>query len=109
MLPAPETSLVAPVSGGAGSEAVDAQRPLKIGLTKNAKRLVQIRQQRLEINGQHEETDYVDLDSVTNEIKEATQLYKKHGWEIIDVSKNLGINNPRNMNKKIRKTHKGLR
>ena len=68
-------------------EAINAQRPLKIGLTKDPKRLVQIRQQRLEINGQHQETDYVDLASVSEEIKEADDLYKEHGWPVIDVSK----------------------
>lgn len=67
-------------------EAVNAERPLKIGLTKNPKRLVQIRQQRLELNGQHEETDYVDLGAVSEEIKEANALYKKHNWAVIDVS-----------------------
>ena len=68
-------------------EAVFAERPLKIGLTKDPKRLVQIRRQRLEVNGQHEETDYVDPDSVANEIRAANELYKKHGWPVIDVSR----------------------
>jgi len=68
-------------------EAVFAKRPLKIGLTKDPKRLVQIRRQRLEVNGQNEETDYVDPDSVANEIRSASALYKKHGWPVIDVSR----------------------
>lgn len=68
-------------------EAVFAERPLKIGLTKDPKRLVQIRRQRLEVNGQHGETDYVDPESVASEIRNANALYKKHGWPIIDVSR----------------------
>ncbi|MCK5446015.1 MAG: kinase/pyrophosphorylase [Rhodospirillaceae bacterium] len=68
-------------------EAIHAQRPLKIGLTKNPKRLVQIRRQRLELNGQHEETDYVDFDSVAEELLEAEALYDENGWDVIDVSR----------------------
>ena len=68
-------------------EAIDAKRPLKVGLTKDPKRLVQIRRHRLELQGQHEETDYADPASVAEEIKEARAIYDKHGWDVIDVSR----------------------
>ncbi len=66
---------------------IRAECPLRVGLTKDPRRLVQIRRQRLKMQGQAEETDYIDPDAVTQEIREAKRLYSKHGWPIIDVSR----------------------
>jgi len=68
-------------------ELVAAGRPLIVGITKEPRRLVQIRVQRLKMQGHTEETDYVDLDAVTEEIREAKALYKDQGWPIIDVTR----------------------
>jgi hypothetical protein len=60
---------------------------LIIGLTKDPKRLVEIRRQRLRILDQDEETDYVDLDKVSKEINDARRLFTKHDWPVINVSR----------------------
>jgi len=68
-------------------ELFTANSPLIIGLTKDPKRLVEIRRQRLRILDQDEETDYVDLDKVSKEINDARRLFTKHDWPVINVSR----------------------
>lgn len=68
-------------------ELLLAEHPLKVGITKDPRRLVQIRRQRLKMQGHDEDTDYVDLDAVAQEIRDAKRLYIKHGWPVIDVSR----------------------
>lgn len=78
-----------PIVPGMGmpEELIEAGRPLKVGITKDPRRLVQIRRQRLKMQGQAEETDYVDPDAVAQEIREAKRLYGEQGWPIIDVTR----------------------
>lgn len=59
---------------------------LVVGLTKDAKRLVEIRRSRLLSLKQDAETAYVDLDEVRAEINDARRYFKQRGWPIIDVS-----------------------
>ena len=68
-------------------EIFKSAKPLIVGLTKDPKRLVEIRRQRLRLLEQAEDTDYVDVDMVTKEINEARKLYTKHGWPVINVSR----------------------
>ena len=68
-------------------EALSSKNPLRIGLTKDPRRLVQIRKNRLRMLGEEEETDYVDLDTVTHEVAEARRLYTTQGWPVIDVTR----------------------
>ncbi len=68
-------------------ELFTANGPLIIGLTKDPKRLVEIRRQRLRILDQDEETDYVNLDIVSKEINDARRLFTKHDWPVINVSR----------------------
>lgn len=68
-------------------ELFTANGPLIVGLTKDPKRLVEIRRQRLRLLDQDEETDYVDLEKVSNEINEARRLFTKHNWPVINVSR----------------------
>ena len=68
-------------------ELFAAANPLIVGLTKEPKRLVEIRRQRLRLLDQDEETDYVDLEKVSKEINEARRLYTKHDWPVINVSR----------------------
>lgn len=68
-------------------EVLKAGRPLVIGLTKDPRRLVQIRRQRLKMQGHTEETDYIDPDLVAQEIREAKRLYEEHKWPVIDVTR----------------------
>lgn len=78
-----------PIVPGMGlpEELLKASRPLKIGITKDPRRLVQIRRQRLMMQGHEAETDYVDPDAVAKELREAKRLYADQGWPIIDVSR----------------------
>ena len=61
---------------------------LIVGLTKDPARLVQIRRNRMRMiaSGQ-DNTDYVDLDSVREEITFARRLYRTHRWPEIDVTR----------------------
>ena len=68
-------------------ELFKANGPLIIGLTKEPKRLVEIRRQRLRMLDQDEETDYVDLEKVSKEINEARRLFNKNDWPVINVSR----------------------
>jgi len=68
-------------------EVIDAAKPLIVGFVHDPKLLVQIRKNRLRQLEQDEETDYVDIDTVTKEVGEARRLFDKHGWPIIDVTR----------------------
>lgn len=68
-------------------ELTAATGPLIIGLTKDPHQLVQIRRNRLLMLNQHEETDYVDLETVIEEVKNARRLYAKNRWPVIDVTR----------------------
>ncbi len=68
-------------------EVFEVTSPLVIGLTKDPKRLVEIRRQRLKMLDQDENTDYVDLEIVSQEINDARRLYAKNEWPVINVSR----------------------
>ena len=68
-------------------EIFDTQNPLIIGLTKDPKRLIEIRRQRLRILNQDENTDYIDLEMVSKEINDARRLFSKYDWPVINVSR----------------------
>ena len=68
-------------------EVLAAKHPLIVGLTKDPRRLVQIRRQRLKLLKQDGNTDYVDIEMVSKEINEARRLFAKHEWPVIDVTR----------------------
>ncbi len=68
-------------------ELLEAERPLIVGLINDPRQLVQIRRNRLKSLGQDEETDYIDLDTVTREVQEARRLYSSRKWPTIDVTR----------------------
>jgi len=68
-------------------EIFNTQNPLIIGLTKDPKRLIEIRRQRLRILNQDENTDYIDPEMVSKEINDARRLFLKCDWPIINVSR----------------------
>jgi regulator of PEP synthase PpsR (kinase-PPPase family) len=37
--------------------------------------------------GEARDTDYVDIDSVRNEVSAARKLFDQHDWPVIDVSR----------------------
>ena len=61
--------------------------PLVIGLTKDARRLVEIRRQRLKLLDHDDNSEYVDFEAVSKEITEARKLFTKHNWPVINVSR----------------------
>jgi regulator of PEP synthase PpsR (kinase-PPPase family) len=65
----------------------DLKKPLIVGLTINPEKLMQIRQTRLALLGQEIGIDYVDLESIKNEIAESRKLFAKLNCSIIDVTR----------------------
>jgi len=61
---------------------------LVIGLTKDPERLVQVRRNRLRMIAEgYDETEYVDLDTVREEVAFARKLCRQHNWPIINVTR----------------------
>jgi len=63
------------------------KKPLVVGLTKDASSLVQIRRNRLQMIARDEDTNYVDLSVVREEVATARRLCTEHGWPVIDVTR----------------------
>ena len=61
--------------------------PMFVGLTESPKRLIEIRRNRMRQMGQTEETDYLNIDQVEEEVKEARRFYTRMGWPVIDVTR----------------------
>jgi regulator of PEP synthase PpsR (kinase-PPPase family) len=68
-------------------ELMHAKKPLVVGLTNDPRQLVQVRRNRLKSLGEDEETDYIDMETVAGEVKEAKLLFISQGWPIIDVTR----------------------
>lgn len=62
-------------------------KPLIVGLTISPDRLIQIRKTRLQSLNQEEETNYVNMEEVQQEIAESRKLFSKHRWPVIDVTR----------------------
>lgn len=69
------------------SSIYELKNPLIIGLTINPEKLVQIRHTRLNSIGSESSTDYVEIESIKNEIAESRKLFAKLNCPIIDVTK----------------------
>lgn len=63
------------------------KKPLIVGLTIDASRLLDIRKTRLVAMNQSVDTDYVREERVREEIEETRRLYRKNGWPVIDVTR----------------------
>ncbi len=68
-------------------ELMNARRPLVIGLTKDPGQLIQIRRNRLRLLAQDDQTDYVDPESVREELAQARRLCAEHRWPVLDVTR----------------------
>jgi [pyruvate, water dikinase]-phosphate phosphotransferase / [pyruvate, water dikinase] kinase len=64
-----------------------ATKPLIVGLTTHADRLIQVRRNRLRSLNQTDQSDYVDEDRVIEEIQLARRLFAQHEWPVIDVTR----------------------
>ena len=62
------------------------KKPLCVGLTKDPRKLVRIRRSRLEMGAHSDETDYVDIHTVSEEVQEARKFFDSQEWPIIDVT-----------------------
>jgi [pyruvate, water dikinase]-phosphate phosphotransferase / [pyruvate, water dikinase] kinase len=69
------------------AELLSAHRPLIVGLTKDPGQLVHLRRNRLRLLGQDEQTDYVDPDSIREEVAQARRLCIEHHWPMLDVTR----------------------
>ncbi len=69
------------------AEVLETKKPLVVGLTNDPKRLVQIRRNRMRMLSETDETDYVDLETVSNEVNDAKRLFTQQGWPVIDVTR----------------------
>jgi len=58
-----------------------------VGLTAEPERLVDIRKNRLVSLKEVENTKYVDIETIRNEIEEAKKTFKKYKWPMIDVTR----------------------
>ncbi len=61
--------------------------PFIVGLTKDPARLVQVRRNRLQMLSQDANTEYVDPDSVREEVAAARKIFARHNWPVIDVTR----------------------
>ena len=61
--------------------------PAVVGLTNDPKRLIEIRRQRLRFLDQDPDTDYVDEESVKEEVASARRLFTQYEWPVINVSR----------------------
>jgi len=67
---------------------LELKNPLIVGLTINPEKLSQIRQNRLTSMGTEDmSTDYINLESIKNEIAESKKLFAKLKCPIIDVTR----------------------
>lgn len=70
------------------SELLELNGPLIVGLTKDPESLVHVRRNRLRmISDSDDETDYVDIAVVRDEVAAARKLCRQHGWPLIDVTR----------------------
>lgn len=68
-------------------ELYGLRNPLVVGLTTAPERLIQVRRNRLLSLSQIPDTDYVDGDKVSNEVKFARRMFADNGWPVIDVTR----------------------
>jgi regulator of PEP synthase PpsR (kinase-PPPase family) len=68
-------------------ELFAVKRPLIVGLTKDPGQLVQIRKNRMQMIAKDEDSDYVDLAAVREEVVQARRLCAENGWAVLDVTR----------------------
>jgi hypothetical protein len=63
------------------------KKPLVVGLVIQPERLGQIRKSRLLSLNEQKETNYVELDSIEEEVRQSRQIFAKNNWHVIDVTR----------------------
>ena len=69
------------------SALLATKTPLIVGLWASPDRLVQVRRNRLNTMGEVRDTNYVDVDSVRNEVSATRRLFEQNDWPVIDISR----------------------
>lgn len=65
----------------------ELEHPMVVGLKIGVERLLQIRSQRLVSLNENSKTDYVNEEAVRAEVTEASRLFQRNKWPVIDVSR----------------------
>jgi [pyruvate, water dikinase]-phosphate phosphotransferase / [pyruvate, water dikinase] kinase len=68
-------------------EILDLKKPFVVGLKVSPDRLIAIRTNRLLSLNTDANTEYVNEDSVREEVVFANRLYERQGWHVIDVTR----------------------
>ena len=63
------------------------KKPLVVGLTTSADRLIAIRRNRLLSLNQTPDTDYVEQEAVNRELTFARRMFADNDWPVIDVTR----------------------
>jgi [pyruvate, water dikinase]-phosphate phosphotransferase / [pyruvate, water dikinase] kinase len=69
------------------AQLLSARKPLIVGLWVSPDRLVQVRRNRLVSMGEGRDTNYVDPETVREEITATRRLFEQNDWPSIDVSR----------------------
>ena len=63
------------------------KKPIIIGLIKDPRSLMQVRQTRLKMMGEKTQTSYDDINHIKFEISQARLIFTKYAWPFVDVSR----------------------
>jgi hypothetical protein len=70
------------------TEIEGLSKPLVVGLVASPERIVQIRQNRLlALHAEDKDSNYIDRQSVADEVARARRLFDRHNWPVIDVTR----------------------
>ncbi len=67
-------------------EVLDLNCPLVVGLMKDPKYLIQVREGRIQALRQDPASDYVNIESVKKEITETQRICEKYEWPILNIT-----------------------
>ena len=63
------------------------QKKCIVGLTAEPERLIDVRKNRMTSLNEKHGINYIDLETIKNEVEEAKKTFKKYKWPIIDVTR----------------------
>ena len=63
------------------------QKKCVVGLTAEPERLIEVRKNRMTSLNEKHGINYIDLETIKNEVEEAKKTFKKYKWPIIDVTR----------------------
>ena len=63
------------------------QKKCVVGLTAEPERLIDVRKNRMTSLNEKHGINYINLETINNEVEEAKKTFKKYKWPIIDVTR----------------------